>query len=143
MVKLYLILTILSFCIPLLMFHIYWLLGGDFGLIYTNYLKVKKNKKSKTLRRFKILFFLIILSAIVIFNLSQTGLLINYENQIFIFWANRIFAIILLYRSLGNFKHFGFTKTLKKGTFANLDTWVYSPIFFIIAICQYYISLID
>ena len=141
--KLYLILFILSVSIPLFMFHIYWFWGGNFGLVFTNYLKVKKNKKSKTLRRYKILIFAILLAFIIVFNISQIGLYFDIENALFNFWANRVIAIAFLYRSLGNFKHFGFTKTFKKSAFANLDTWVYSPIFLVLAICQYYVSIIE
>lgn len=125
------------------MFHIYWLFGGNFGLVFTNYLKVKKNKKSKILRRYKISIFAILLAIIILFNISQIGLYFNIENDIFSFWANRVIAIVFLYRSLGNFKHFGFTKTFKKSTFANLDTWIYSPMFLVLAICQYYVSIIE
>lgn len=143
MLKLYLILFLHSICIPFYMFHLYWLFNGNFGLQFTNYLTHKRNKKSKSKKSFKIFLFLILLGIIIIFNFSQLGLFFTINDNFINQWINRIISIIFLYRAIGSFSYFGFTKTFNKGNFALLDTWIYSPLFFVMAVCQFYLSEIS
>ena len=141
--KLYLLLIVLSISIPLFLFHIYWFLGGNFGLNFTNYLKFKKNKKSKSIKRINVFIMTLLLAAVVLVNIFQTGIYFEFESQGLIFWANRIIAVGFLYRAIGNFRYFGFTKTFKKGTFSTLDSWIYSPLFVVVAICQFWLTVLD
>lgn len=56
-------------------------------------------------------------------------------------WGNKIITVIFVLRAFGNFTYVGFTKSFKKGTFAKLDTYLYSPVCLLIAALAYLLSL--
>lgn len=141
--NLYILLFVFSVSILLLVFHIYWLLGGNFGLVFTNYLVSKKSKKSKSIKKNQILIVTFLLTFVFVVNLTQTGLYVIIDDSEIIFWANRAISVGFLYRAIGNFRQFGFTKTIKKGNYASLDSWVYSPVFLLMAISQFLLSMLD
>ncbi|NUM31831.1 MAG: DUF3995 domain-containing protein [Bacteroidetes bacterium] len=138
-----LLLFVFSVNALLLFIHVYWFLGGNFGLEFSNYTIRVKNKKSKSIKRNKIFIIAILLAFIFIVNLTQTGINNINVNPNLMLWINRIISLGFFYRSVGNFTSFGFTKSIRKGLYASLDTWIYSPVFLLMAVCQILISMKD
>lgn len=121
--------------------HTYWLLGGKHSIEYffpANSPFRKKNIKPKKLKMFLtslLLFFM------AFFFVEQMAGFTKIFNADAFKWGNKIITVIFVLRAFGNFTYVGFTKSFKKGTFAKLDTYLYSPVCLLIAALAYLLSL--
>ncbi|MFM9946257.1 MAG: DUF3995 domain-containing protein [Bacteroidia bacterium] len=137
---LYPILFNTSVLIALTALYFFWLIGGKTGLKYA-FPHYSKNKK-KTYRpgRFTLLLFTAALAIMTWFCLAQTGSFNTLLSDETIKWGNRISCIIFVARAIGNFRYFGFTKTFNEGQFAQLDTYLYSPLCILLALSALFSS---
>ena len=134
---LYPILFNLSIFIALTSIHFFWLLGGSVGMKYAFPYNSKSKKRFYHPGKFGLFIKTIILAAMAWFCLAQTGSFNFMLNDETIRWGNRVTGIIFILRAIGNFRYVGFTKTFKEGEFAQLDTYVYSPLCLIIVLCAW------
>jgi len=121
--------------------NVYFLLGGKNSIEYffpTNSPFRKKHIKPK---KVKLLFVSVALFIMAFFFVEQMAGFTKIFNADAFKWGNKIIAVIFVLRAFGNFTYLGFTKSFKKGTFAKLDTFLYSPVCLVIATLAYLLSL--
>lgn len=121
--------------------YIYFLLGGRNSIEY--FFPSNSSFRKKHIQPKKTKLFLISLSLFVMafFFIEQMAGFTNIFNADAFKWGNKIIAVIFVLRAFGNFTYVGFTKSFKKGTFAKLDTYFYSPLCLVIATLAYLLSL--
>lgn len=132
---LYPILFNLSVLIALTAFHFFWLFGGKTGLKFAFPQNSKNKKKLYKPGNITLIFTVAVLAMMTWICLAQTGSFNSILDSEYIKWGNRGTAIIFVARAIGNFRYVGFSKTFKEGQFAQLDTYVYSPLCVIVALC--------
>ena len=138
---LYPILFNTSVLIALTFLHFFWLIGGKTGLKYAFPHNSKHRNKIYRPRTIVLFFTTLILAVMTWFCLALTDSFNKVFDNETIRWGNRISGIIFLARSVGNFRYVGLTKTFKNTEFAQLDTYVYCPLFLIMAICAFISTL--
>jgi hypothetical protein len=121
--------------------HIYWLLGGKNSIEYFFPANSPFRKKHIKPKKTKLLFTSLALFIMAFFFIEQMAGFTNLFNADAFKWGNKIIAVIFVLRAFGNFTYVGFTKSFKKGTYAKLDTYLYSPICLGIATLAYLLSL--
>ena len=121
--------------------HIYWLFGGKTGLEFAIPNYTPSRKRYNNLNKFKLFFATVLFASMSLFNIEQAEIINGIFYDDFMHWGHRIIAVIFLFRSIGNFKFIGFTKTFKGTTFAKLDTYIYSPVCLLLSIFSLIMSL--
>jgi len=121
--------------------HIYWLLGGRNSIEYFFAANSPFRKKNIKPKKLKLIITSIALFIMAFFFIEQMAGFTKIFNADAFKWGNKIIAVIFVLRAFGNFTYLGFTKSFKKGTFAKLDTYLYSPVCLMIAVLAYLLSL--
>lgn len=109
--------------------HIYWGLGGNWGLRAA----VPERNDTTIMRpgRTSTLLVSIIFGCMALFYLYKIGWL-SAVNPFIPSWLNRyglwVLAGIFLLRAIGDFRYIGFFKRVRNSRFAELDTRFYSPL---------------
>lgn len=132
--SLYPILFNLSVLIALTAFHLFWLLGGNTGLKFAFPQNSKHKKKLYRPGKLALAFTVALLATMTWLCIAQTGSFNPIFDSQTVKWGNRGTAIIFIARAIGNFRYVGFSKTFKEGQFAQLDTYVYSPLCVLVAL---------
>ncbi len=115
--------------------YLYWLMGGKLGLkiaFHQNSHQSKRVKKPKPLNLFATL---IVLITMTLITLAQTGIFAAFISNTFIRLGTWCIAIIFMLRAIGLFQYKGFTKQYNDDAFAKMDTYIYSPMCLLVAIC--------
>lgn len=122
--------------------HLYWLLGGKWGL--EKVIPTKDNQKTTiSIPKFAtlivalvlLLFGLIYLFKFEFINVQIPNWIANY-----VYW---IIPAIFILRAIGDFKYVGFFKKIKNTKFAKADSKWFSPLCLIIGIFGILIQLMD
>jgi hypothetical protein len=107
--------------------HFYWAFGGRLWyneVLPTNSTGSKRMEPGLT-TGFIIAFGLLLLAFITIGN---QGLLDKYINRKYLRYGTLVISVIFFIRAIGDFKFFGFFKTIKETSFASNDTVFFSPL---------------
>ena len=123
------LLATIFLCIALL--HIYWVLGGKWGLNGAMPDAMKNSVMADPRRLgFKIATLLVAIGLLLVMYLFliQGGIASSPVPQIYIKYATYSVAGIFLLRAIGDFKYCGFFKRIKEGDFAANDTKFFSPL---------------
>lgn len=118
--------------------HFYWLFGGTNSVEYFISPNHIHGRKKIRLKKPRLLVRSIALAIMTWFCFQQIVNFDGFFTHDHIVWGNRVIAVIFLVRAFGNFTYIGFTKTIRKSTFANIDTYLISPLCLIIAICAFF-----
>jgi len=138
---LYAILFNTSVIIAMAGMYFFWFVGGKTGLMYANLKVVKTKGKKHKPNRVLIFLIALMLVGMALICLAQTGSFNDYLGIETVKWGNRFTMIVFLARAIGNFKYVGFTKTFRSSEFANMDTFLISPICLIVASLQFFIVI--
>ncbi len=120
------VLNVLIFFL-LALIHFYWAFGGKSwyeAVLPTSSNGLHRMNPSK-LSAFIIAFGLLLFAIITIGNL---GLFRRYINTFFFQVGSLIIAVVFFLRSMGDFKFFGFFKTIKATRFGVADTQFFTPL---------------
>jgi len=113
------------------MLHIYWVLGGKWGL-NAAIPEVMKNNMMADSRRlgFKVATLLVALglSLVTYLFLIHAKFVPSPVPSIYLSYATYAVAGIFLLRAIGDFKYVGFFKSIKQGEFAKKDSKYFSPL---------------
>jgi hypothetical protein len=128
------------FAIPLLVvlgglmvLHAYWASGGQWGIAYT--VPIIRGRRSFDPSPFAkwVVCGLLGLAAMVV--MGRAGWIGPDSLPPFVFdvgiWG---LSLVFLGRTVGDLRTFGFFKTIKNTPFARWDSWVYTPLCFLIAL---------
>lgn len=113
--------------ISLSLLHLYWVLGGTWGLIAA----VPTDEQGKQLfKPSKFGTFLVGLGLLLfaVINLLYTDWITIDSTVIYLKYGILIIALIFALRSLGDFRYVGFSKRYKSSLFAQLDSKYFSPL---------------
>ncbi len=117
--------TITTIILLLIMafFHIYWVIGGKFGLDKAlptkDGLLLLNPSKSMT-------FFV----GVILFGFAGVAYLLYFsmDNSDFIFYLGWIISVLFFVRAIGDFNMVGFFKKIKDTQFAEYDTKYFTPL---------------
>ena len=138
----FLILINTSIFILLSFLHIYWALGGNWGMnaVLPEITEGQKVIKPGIYAKFAIAGILGAFAFITIGNLCLFQL---YIPLAFFKDATLIIGILFLLRGIGDFKYVGFFKKATGTLFAKNDTRYYSPLCMMIAVLSFLIVLLE
>ena len=117
--------------------HVYWVLGGKWGLNAAIPEVMKNNMMTDSKRLgFKVATLLVAIGLFMVayLFLIYTELVSSPVPSIYISYSTCAIAGIFLLRAIGDFKYVGFFKSIKQGDFANKDSKYFSPLCLIIFI---------
>lgn len=113
--------------------HIYWVLGGTWGMIAA----VPTDEKGQKLFKPSKLGTLIVALGLFLFgciNLLYTEWITLDLKVIYLKYGILIIALIFGLRSIGDFRYVGFSKRYKSSLFAQLDSKYFSPLCLLLAL---------
>lgn len=121
--------------------HLYWFFGGRVSIQYFfpahSSIRKKKSKPYGMVLLIKAIF----LFLLAWFFIEQMTTFLKIFTPEMFKWGDRLIAVVFTARAFGNFTYIGFTKSFRKGLFAKLDTFIYSPLCLLIAFFSYMLSL--
>jgi hypothetical protein len=123
--------SIVLFILALL--HIYWVMGGSFGLdaavpTDSNGRKIFKPTRVGTLA---VAFGLIVFAFV---NLDFAGVVDSDISLLYIKYILGGVAAIFFIRFIGDFRYVGISKSFRRSIFAKRDTFIYSPLCLLLSI---------
>ncbi|MCB9251889.1 MAG: DUF3995 domain-containing protein [Flavobacteriales bacterium] len=121
--------------------HLYWLFGGRVSIEYFFPVHSRIRKKSYKPSKLRLLIVALVLFFMSLFFIEQMTSFTKIFTPYSFKWGNRILVVAFTARAFGNFTYLGFTKSFKKGKFAKLDTYLYSPLCLLMALFTYLLSL--
>ncbi|MDF2959829.1 MAG: hypothetical protein K0S39_1564 [Paenibacillus sp.] len=123
------------------LFHLYWAAGGKWGT--KGVLPVREGETEPLFKpqpavttAVAILFF-----TVSFLLLAQGGFVPAFGPNGVTGWSCTVCAAAFLLRAIGDFRYLGFFKRVKSTRFAALDTQLYSPLSFLLALLLYGASL--
>jgi len=121
--------------------HIYWVLGGHRGVSIAVPTKNHTDQPLFTPGR-------IGTAAVAILFLAASALILMYADIVPVFgpawlpsFAGWAIAIVFLVRATGEFRAVGFFKTIRNTAFARMDTYVYSPLCFVVSCLSFWLMI--
>lgn len=121
--------------------HLYWFLGGKWGL--RSVIPTKNiEEKAKPIPLMATLFVALVLFSFAILYLTKIEF-VNFKLnwvQRFMYW---VVSVIFLLRSIGDFNYVGFFKKIKYTEFGKADSKWFSPLCLIIGLIGVLIQLLD
>lgn len=122
--------------------HFYWAFGGK--LWYDDVLPTSSNglhKLNPSMSDSLIVASGLLLLAII--TVANVGLPDKYIKRIYFRYGTLVIAIVFLLRAIGDFKFFGFFKTIKSTKFGINDTHYFSPLCLFIALLSILIFIFN
>ena len=117
------------FCIATI--HFYWVFGGKWGLSVS--LPEIESQNSKAMKPGPFLTILVALAFLMMSLIVFGSTLLPFsENQFY--YLRLAIAIVFIFRSIGDFKYFGFFKKIKKTPFAKYDNSFFTPLTFFVGV---------
>lgn len=124
--------SLIAVFLGLSLLHFYWLLGGRVGLLAA--IPEIDGKPAFQPSVIATLVVAIGLALCALLLAATAGVLTLPLPSSVLSWLTRALALILLLRSIGDFRLVGFFKRIRNSRFARLDTAVYSPLCLALAI---------
>lgn len=113
--------------------HIYWLLGGEWGLRGA-IPQLENQKESLAIPKLGTLVVALVLAFFGCFYFTQTGIIKSFFSENFERTLNWIIPVLFIARSIGEFKYVGFFKKVKSTYFSKWDTKFHSPLCFAVGV---------
>jgi len=127
------------FAIPLVvilgglsLLHAYWAVGGRWGSAYT--VTVVRGRRSFDPSPLSTWVISALLGTAVVLVMGKAGWIGKVPLPMLFDAGVFALSLVFLLRTVGNLRTFGFFKTITGTAFARWDTWVYSPLCFLIAL---------
>lgn len=138
----YLILIDSTLFIILSFLHIYWALGGNWGM---NAVLPDITHNDKTIKPgfFMTMAVAIVMGAFALIIMGNMGIFGDYLTHHFFKYGTIVIAAIFVLRAMGDFRYVGFFKKATDTLFAKNDTRYYSPLCVLIAVLSFTIALLN
>jgi Protein of unknown function (DUF3995) len=115
-----------SLLAALAVIHVYWAFGGRRGAgSVVPELDGKPLFRPRAFETVGVAVLLLVAAALV---LARAGTGLDVFPRIVSAWGTRALAVVLVVRSIGDFRYVGFFKRHRGTSFARLDTFCYSPL---------------
>jgi len=121
--------------------HLFLMTASKKTLPY--FIPSKSKFQEKDLKPNKAILFLkaILLGLLTWFCFIQVVADYNFMTEELLIWGNRFISVIFFFRAIGDFKYTGFTKNYKESDYAELDTYIFSPLCLILSMSALMVSL--
>lgn len=138
----YLILINATVFIILSFLHIYWALGGNWGMnaVLPTIIHNQKTIKPGFFMTMAVAVAMGVCALIIIGNMGIFG---DYLTHHFFKYSTIVIAVIFSLRAMGDFRYVGFFKKATGTLFAKNDTRYYSPLCVLIAVLSLAIALLN